>query len=138
MSIIRFGVSLEARLLSEFDSWCRKNKYENRSEAIRDLIRGSLVSEEWESSKGDVTAVITIVYDHHKRELMDGLVDVQHDHQDMVIASQHVHLDHNNCLEVIIVRGSASHIKELASRLHSAKGVKHGELVKTTTGRYLK
>ena len=95
------------------------------------------MKEDWKKSKGEVTGVITLVYDHHRRELVDGLINIQHDHQGMIVASQHVHLDHDNCLEVIIVRGAAAAIVKLASHLRSAKGVKHGELVMTTSGKKL-
>ena len=134
MGIVRFGISLEKGLLAEFDKLCLENKYENRSEAIRDLIRDSLVEDEWKTARGEVTGVISLIYDHHKRELVDDLINIQHDHQGMIIASQHIHLDHDNCLEVIIVKGEAKRIKDLAKKLRSSKGVKHGELVKTTAG----
>lgn len=135
MGLIRFGVSLDDKLLGRFDKLCELKKYQNRSEAIRDLIRDNLVKEEWAGLKREVTGVITLVYDHHKRELLDGLINIQHDHQEMIISSQHIHLDHDNCLEVIIVKGDGRKMKSLASQLRSAKGVKHGELVMTTTGK---
>ena len=138
MALIRFGVSLDNKLSEDFDKWCAANAYNNRSEAIRDLIRDNLVKDEWSSTKGEVTGVITLVYDHHKRELLDGLISIQHDHQGLIIASQHIHLDHNNCLEVIIVKGRSQEIGRLASKLRAAKGVKHGELVATTTGSNIK
>lgn len=135
MKLVRFGVSLEKDLLSQFDKLCLKNNYENRSEAIRDLIRDRLVKNEWAKAEGEVTGVITLVYDHHKRELVDNLIRIQHDHRSaIIVASQHIHLNHDNCLEVIAVRGEAGAISDLASRLRSSKGVKHGELVMTTTG----
>lgn len=135
MGLVRFGVSLDKDLLAQFDRSCAEKKYENRSEAIRDLIRDRLVRQQWADTKGEVSGVISLVYDHHKRELVDYLINIQHEHQDTVVASQHVHLDHHNCLEVIIVKGDASGITELASKLRSTKGVKHGELVMTTTGK---
>ncbi len=136
MELVRFGVSLEKKLLSSFDSLCRKNNYGNRSEAIRDLIRDRLVKDEWAAAKGEVTGVITLVYDHHKRELVDNLIRIQHDHKGaVIIASQHIHLDHDNCLEVIVVKGEVTSVSDLASRLRSSKGVKHGELTMTTTGK---
>ncbi|MFA5094571.1 MAG: nickel-responsive transcriptional regulator NikR [Candidatus Omnitrophota bacterium] len=138
MSLVRFGVSLEGDLLKKFDALCAKNKYENRSEAIRDMIRNEFVKEEWASAKGDVSGVITIVYDHHKRELVDHLINVQHDHHGLIIASQHIHLNHHNCLEVIIVKGKAAEAKDLARRLRSVKGVKHGEFIMTTLGEDMK
>ena len=134
MALVRFGVSLERELLATFDVLCRERKYPNRSEAIRDLIRDALVKRQWSGAKGSVSAVITLVYDHHKRELLDKLTGIQHDHQHTIIASQHIHLDHDNCLEVIVARGVAKEVSGLASKLRSTKGVKHGELVMTTTG----
>jgi len=138
MGLVRFGISLDKELLAPFDRLCKEKAYANRSEAIRDLIRDKLVRKEWGSAGGVVTGVISIVYDHHKRELVDTLMSVQHDHQDMIIASQHIHMDHDNCLEVIIVKGAADKAVELSSRLRSAKGVKHGEFVMTTTGKRLR
>lgn len=134
--LIRFGVSLEKNLLRDFDKLIKNKEYSNRSEAIRDLIRDSLVKEEWKKGE-EVAGAISIVYDHHKRELMDLLVDIQHGYQDMIIASQHAHLDHHNCLEVIIVRGKSDSIRGLADRLRAVKGVKHGSLTLTTLGREL-
>ena len=132
--LIRFGVSLEKRLLEDFDRLISRKNYSNRSEAIRDLIRDSFVKEEWETDK-EVAGAISIVYDHHKRELIDMVVDMQHEYQDMIIASQHAHLDHHNCLEVIIVRGKADKIRNLSDKLRSVKGVKHGSLNVTTLGK---
>lgn len=134
--LVRFGISLEKDLLKEFDRLIKEKNYSNRSEAIRDIIRDSLVKEEWKRGK-DVAGAISIVYDHHKRELMDVIVDIQHDYQDMIVASQHAHLDHNNCLEVIIVKGRSSKIKELSDKLRAVKGVKHGALSITTLGKRL-
>ncbi len=138
MGLVRFGVSLDKGLLTQFDKLCSENKYENRSEALRDLIRDALVKKEWVSMKSEVTGVISLVYDHHKRDLVDKLINIQHDHQDMIIASQHIHLDHDNCLEVIIMKGNAGNARDLATRIRSTKGVKHGELIMTTTGRGIK
>jgi len=131
--LMRFGVSLEKNLLRDFDRLIGGKQYANRSEAIRDLIRNSLVEDEWKKGK-DVAGAISLVYDHHKRELMDLIVDIQHNYQDMIIASQHAHLDHHNCLEVVIVRGRSDRIKLLADRLKAIKGVKHGSLTLTTLG----
>jgi CopG family nickel-responsive transcriptional regulator len=138
MGLVRFGVSLDKELLVQFDKHCAGRKYANRSEAIRDLIRDNLVKEQWADSRGEVSGVISLVYDHHKRELVDYLLNIQHDHQNTIIASQHVHLDHDNCLEVIIVKGVAAEIVKLAAHLRSMKGVKHGELVMTTTGKAIR
>ena len=129
--LMRFGVSLEKNLLRDFDRLIGGKQYANRSEAIRDLIRNSLVEDEWKKGK-DVAGAISLVYDHHKRELMDLIVDIQHNYQDMIIASQHAHLDHHNCLEVVIVRGKSDRINLLADKLKALKGVKHGSLTLTT------
>jgi CopG family nickel-responsive transcriptional regulator len=123
----RFGVSIPLSLLLKFDEYIKNKNYKNRSEAIRDLIRAEFVKESFETNK-EVSGVISIVYDHHKRELVDKIVDIQHDYQDIIIASQHIHLDHDNCLEVIIARGKAQRIKDLSSRLQATKGVKHTTL----------
>ncbi|MFH1407205.1 MAG: nickel-responsive transcriptional regulator NikR [Candidatus Omnitrophota bacterium] len=131
--ITRFGVSLEDELLRKFDKLIRRRKYTKRSEAIRDLIREALIKEEWRG-KGRVAGVITLVFDHHKRELVNRLTDIQHDYQDMVISAQHIHLDHDNCLEMIAVRGNPERISELKNKLRSAKGVKFGSLTMATTG----
>jgi len=132
--LVRFGVSLEKRLLEDFDRLIARKKYSNRSEAIRDMIRDSFVEEEWEKNE-EVAGAISIVYDHHKRELMDLIVDIQHEYHDMIVASQHAHLDHHNCLEVVIVKGKSDRIKALSDKLRAVKGVKHGTLSITTLGK---
>jgi len=132
--LIRFGVSLEKDLLSGFDQFLKKRNYGNRSEAIRDLIRGVLVSNEWAEGK-EVSGAITLVYDHHRRELVNKLTDIQHTYQRIIISTQHIHLDHNNCLEIIAVKGSPKEAQELADTLKSIKGVKHGTLSMSSTGK---
>ena len=134
--IIRFGVSLEKELLEKFDKLSKEKQYPNRSEAIRDLIREELVKREWIEGK-EVAGSITLVFDHHKRELMDTLTDIQHDFYQQIISSQHVHLDHDNCLEIIVVRGKPRGVKELADKLRATKGVKYGSLSIATTGKEL-
>lgn len=134
--LMRFGVSLERALLRDFDRLINNKQYANRSEAIRDLIRNSLVEDEWKKVK-DVAGAISLVYDHHRRELMNVIVEIQHDYQDTIVASQHVHLDHHNCLEVIIVKGKSDNIKLLSDKLRAVKGVKHGSLTLTTLGKDL-
>ncbi len=135
-AITRFGVSVPADLIKAFDEYIRERSYSNRSEAIRDLIREKLVAREWEKeAKGQqVVGTITYVYDHHKRELVDDIIGLQHNYGDLVIVSQHVHLDHHNCLEVAIVRGAPGELRELAYRLKALKGVKHCQITMTTTG----
>lgn len=136
-NLIRFGISLDEDLLKIFDLHINKKGYENRSEAIRDLIRESLVKKEWQENKL-VTGAITIVYDHHKRELLNHLVDSQHDYHECILSTQHLHLDHDNCFEIIAVSGKAGRIKELYDKLRSAKGVKHAAFAAGTTGSDLK
>ncbi len=138
MGIKRFGISLDSLLLKRFDSLITRKGYPNRSEAIRDLIRESLVREEWEYGDRETVGAITIVYSHDTRELTDTLTDIQHHYHTSVISSLHVHLDHHNCLEVIIVKGKGKEIRKIADRLTGTKGVKHGKLSLATTGRNLK
>jgi CopG family nickel-responsive transcriptional regulator len=138
MSITRFGISLEHPLLKRFDSLIRKKEYASRSEAIRDLIRNSLVTEEWESSTTETVGTITLVYSHDIRELSDNLNDIQHQYHQLVKSTMHIHLDGHNCLEVVVVKGRAKDIKAVADRLIGTKGVKHGKLIATTTGKRLK
>ncbi len=134
--IVRFGVSLEKKLLDKFDKLTKEKKYPNRSEAIRDLIREDLVKREWVEGK-EVAGAITLVFDHHKRELMNTLTDIQHDFHILIISSQHIHLDHDNCLEIIVVRGKPIEVRELADKLRATKGVKYGSLSIATTGKEL-
>lgn len=134
--IIRFGVSLEKELLEKFDILIKDKKYSNRSEAIRDLIRENLVKREWVEGK-EVAGAITLVFDHHKRELVNILTDTQHDFHKLIISSQHIHLDHDNCLEIIVVRGKPTEVRELADKLRATKGVKYGSLSIATTGKEL-
>ena len=134
--IIRFGVSLEKELLEKFDILIKEKKYPNRSEAIRDLIRENLVKREWVEGK-EVAGAITLVFDHHKRDLVNILTDIQHDFHTLIISSQHIHLDHDNCLEIIVVRGKPTEARELADKLRATKGVKYGALSIATTGKEL-
>ncbi|MDD5129471.1 MAG: nickel-responsive transcriptional regulator NikR [Candidatus Omnitrophica bacterium] len=134
MTLIRFGVSIEKDLLKKFDSFIKDKAYTNRSEAFRDLIRQELIQKQWQGGQ-EVAGAITLIYDHHKRELVNKLMDIQHEFTDMIISSQHVHLDHNNCLEIIAVKGSPRQAQRLADSLKSVKGVKHGTLNMSTTGK---
>jgi CopG family transcriptional regulator, nickel-responsive regulator len=138
MSILRFGISIEELLLTRFDDLIKKKGYSNRSEAIRDLIRDSLVTEEWESSTSETVGTITIVYSHETRELTDTLTELQHHYHESVVSAMHVHLDEHNCLETIVVKGKAQDIKRIADLLIGTKGVKHGRLTATTMGKDLK
>lgn len=136
--LVRFGVAVNGKVLSDFDRAIQEQGYANRSEAIRDLIRAHLVEREWDGGDQEVVGTITLVYDHHGRGLGEHLTDIQHDHQALVISTLHVHLDHDNCLEVLVVRGRSAVIRRLADSLISVKGVKHGRLTMTSTGRGLR
>lgn len=131
----RFGISISRDLLKAFDEYIERKHYANRSEAIRDLIRQKLVEEEWKESIEDVAGVITYLYDHHKRELAEKLLDLQHDYYDKIITTQHLHVDHERCLEIVLVKGKAREIKELADKIQSLKGVLHVNLALTTLGK---
>lgn len=135
-STIRFGVSLDKRLLERFDALISDRGYTNRSEALRDLIRDELVRREWLAGE-DVAGTISMVYDHHTRELSTRLTDIQHRHHEVIISTQHIHLDHHNCLEVIVVKGNPGQIEKLAAQLKATRGVKHSALSMATTGRNL-
>ena len=133
---IRFGVSLDHHLLEGFDRLIKDKKYFNRSEAIRDLIRDQLVEEEWKFGE-KVVGTITIVYDHDIRELGETLAHLQHIYHKAVKSTLHVHLDERNCMEVLVVVGKGAAVKAIADRLIGTKGVKHGKLTMTTTGKTL-
>ena len=135
--LTRFGVSLDEELLEPFDALCAVKGYSNRSEAIRDLIRKALVAEEWQQADGQGAGTLTLVYDHHKNDLARRLTQMQHDEHVIIIATLHVHLDHHNCLEVLILKGEAARVRALADKLISCKGVKHGTFSGTTTGQDL-
>ena len=122
--LYRFGVSLEKTLIEAFDHHIEAQHYKSRSEAIRDLIREELIRKEWKEG-GTVAGAIVMTYDHHKRELVNVLLDIQHDFQDTVISTQHVHLDHHHCLEIIAVKGRACDVETLATTLKVQVGVKH-------------
>jgi CopG family transcriptional regulator, nickel-responsive regulator len=135
--LARTGLSIDPELLERFDRAIAAKNYKNRSEAVRDLIRDYLVSEEAEENKV-VVGTLTIVYDHHRPNLTERLVDAQHHAGGAVLAATHVHLDHHNCLEVVIMKGRSRGLRELADRIISLRGVKHGRLVITSTGKDLK
>jgi CopG family nickel-responsive transcriptional regulator len=135
-SLYRFGISLEQELIDAFDKHITEQNYRNRSEAIRDLIRGELVRRQWEADE-EVAGAITMAYDHHKRELVNRLMDIQHDYGETIVSTQHIHLDHHNCLEIIAVRGRADRVRQLAAQLKAQVGVKHVSLGSSTTGKRL-
>jgi len=135
--LVRTGLSLDRELLDRFDAAIAERKYSNRSEAVRDLIRDYLVSQEANANRV-VAATLTIVYDHHRPNLTEKLVEAQHHAGGKVLAATHVHLDHHNCLEVVIMKGRSGDLHDLANSILSLRGVKHGQLVVTSTGKYLK
>lgn len=137
MSLVRFGVSIPQQLVEAFDRRIQAKGYRTRSEAIRDMIRSYLVEAEWEGRTGQVVGTITVVYDHATGDLPQALTEVQHEFHGEIRCSTHVHLDRHHCLEVIVVQGQARHVQMIADRLISTRGVKHGKLVCTTTGRAL-
>ena len=132
--LARFGVSIDERLLDRYDRLIAEKAYVNRSEALRDLIRGALVEEQWELGDAEAVGTVTLVYDHHSTALADKLTEHQHTHHEEIVSTLHVHLDSDHCLEVIVLRGTSREIKHIADGLIGTKGVKHGQLVGTTTG----
>lgn len=131
---VRFGISMDDKLLESFDRLIERKGYANRSEAIRDLIRAAQVELDWEEDEKDAIGTVTLVYNHHVRDLSDKLTEQQHSHHDQIVSALHVHLDSHNCLEVLVVRGKARDVRRIADELIGVKGVKHGKLVMTSTG----
>jgi CopG family nickel-responsive transcriptional regulator len=130
----RIGVAIDTGLLEKFDGLIAERGYTNRSEAFRDLIRDELVRKDAESPASKVIGTVTLVYDHHVRLLQEKLTAIQHDRHHSILSTLHVHLDHDNCLEVLVVRGRSAEVRKVADALISTKGVKHGRLVITTSG----
>ena len=135
--LTRIGVAIDSDLLEKFDELIELRGYPNRSEAFRDLIRNELVEESWKSPESEVVGSVTLVYNHHVRQLNDKLLDLQHDHHDSILSTLHVHLDHENCLEVLLIKGKAAAVNQIANALISTKGVKHGRLTLSSSGRNL-
>lgn len=135
--ITRFGVSLDEVLLARFDRLIGGKGYANRSEAIRDLIRDSLVRDQWELGDADAVGTLTLVYDHETRELEDRLTELQHAHYKAIVSTLHVHLDAHHCLEVLVLRGKAALLKSIADKLIGTRGVKHGTFSATSEGKAL-
>jgi CopG family nickel-responsive transcriptional regulator len=129
----RFSISLEEDLLQRFDKYILQQRYSNRSEAVRDLIRKSLIREEWKSNS-QVVGVVTLVFNHHRPQLQERVTELQHRFYNIITSSTHVHMDHDNCLEVTIVKGKAADVQELAQGLIALKGVKDGSLTMSSTG----
>ncbi|SHE31311.1 transcriptional regulator, CopG family [Thermoanaerobacter uzonensis DSM 18761] len=128
---------MESKLLYQFDELIKRKNYNNRSEAIRDLIRDFIVENQWEAEDVETIGTITYVFNHEVREISDKLTDLQHKHYQNIISTMHVHLDEHNCLEIMVVKGTAKEITKIADEIISTKGVKHGKLVTTTTGENL-
>ena len=136
--LARFGVAMDEDLLARFDALvARRGSATNRSEAVRDLVRDALVDAEWEHSDEEIVATITMVFNHGTSDLSDKLDALQHAHHDKIVSAMHVHLDAHNCLEVLVVRGKAADVRGIAETLLGTKGVKHGGVVTTTTGKRL-
>lgn len=124
--LTRFGVSLDETLLVAFDRLCARKSYSNRSEALRDLIRRALGEEDYSTADGQAAGTLTLVYDHHRHDLARRIMNIQHEYHDIIVAATHVHLDHDNCLEVLVLRGEAGRVQSLADKLVSTRGVRHG------------
>jgi CopG family nickel-responsive transcriptional regulator len=135
IELCRIGVAIPADLLGEFDALIERKGYATRSEAFRDLIRDALIQEEVARGEQKAVGTLTLVYDHHVRQLGERLTEIQHDHHQQVISTLHVHLDHSQCLEVLVLRGKAGEIRRIADKLIAAKGVQHGKLTLTVPKR---
>jgi len=136
-SVTRFSVSVPPKLLTDYDRMVEEKGYDNRSLAVADMMRAQLVEHRQKTGRGEIAGTITLVYDHHTRHVQEALTAIQHDHHEVIISTMHVHLDHYNCLEVLVVRGKAALVKKIADELIAAKGVKHGKLTVTSTGKDL-
>ena len=134
--LVRFSVSMEEGLLHQFDHLIEQKGYTNRSEAVRDIVRDTLVEESVKTPGSIVYGALVFIYDHHKRELEKSLSNLQHDYYENIISTSHVHVDHDHCMEVVLLKGKAVGLKAIAEKLLSFKGVKHGKLTMTTTGEY--
>lgn len=130
--IKRFGVSLPSELLEEFDTMIEDMGYDNRSKAIADLIRDRMVEKDWDSDKGEVIGIVTMIYDHHTSDTVSKLLELQHSVHIGMYSTMHVHLDHDNCLEILALKGSPAVVREFADRIKSVRGVKHTGLVMTS------
>jgi CopG family transcriptional regulator, nickel-responsive regulator len=134
---VRFSISIPGSLAKQLDRMVSQKGYDNRSLAVADMIRAHLVEHQQHFGDKEIAGTITLLYDHHKQRVQAALTDIQHDHHQVIIATLHVHLDHENCLEILAVRGKAAVIKHIADELIAAKGVKHGKLTVTSTGKGL-
>jgi CopG family nickel-responsive transcriptional regulator len=132
-SLVRFSVSLESDLLDQFDRYIQEQRFATRSEAVRQLLRETLTTHGWDTDAEDAAATLTIVYDHHRTSLMEKLLELQHRHAELVVSTMHVHLDHDHCLEVIVLRGRATSLQKMAAELKGLKGIHQGKLVLART-----
>jgi CopG family nickel-responsive transcriptional regulator len=133
-ALSRIGIAIDSVLLERFDRSIGRRGYTNRSEAFRDLIRDRLVSEQTAAPNATVFGTVTLIYDHHAHGVSEKLTEAQHAHHELVISTSHAHLDHDSCLEVLIVQGKAGEVEQFADRLIGLKGVQHGKLVMTSPG----
>jgi CopG family nickel-responsive transcriptional regulator len=133
MTVVRFGVSLEKELLDALDEYARDNRYTNRSQAIRQLISKNIVEKKW-LCNNMVAGSITLVYSHQKRDLLKKLTQIQHEYYNEIMTSLHFHLDHDNCMEIIAVKGKAAILTELSDKLIAIKGIQHGKLTMSRAG----
>jgi CopG family nickel-responsive transcriptional regulator len=133
---VRFSVSLESDLLEQFDRYIQEQRFATRSEAVRQLLRETLTSHGWEAGAEDAAATLTIVYDHHRTSLMEKLLELQHRHAQLVVSTMHVHLDHDHCLEVIVLRGPSGALRQMAAELKGLKGIHQGKLVLARTAEH--
>jgi len=133
----RIGISLDSKLLKQFDRLIRSKGYTNRSEAVRDLIREKLIEQEWTAPDKETVAALFLVYEHHTMNLTERLTRAEHKVYHYIVSTMHVHMDHDNCLEIIILRGPGREIKKLADRIISLRGVKQGRFIPGTTGKQI-
>jgi CopG family transcriptional regulator, nickel-responsive regulator len=133
--VSRFTVSIPSQLMRQLERMRKEKGYASRSQEIADMIRDEWIAHSQKTGNEEIAGTITLVYDHHKQNVQATLTDIQHDHHEVILSTMHVHLDHHNCLEVLAVKGKASSIKSIADQLIAAKGVKHGKLTVTTTGK---
>ena len=129
----RFGVSMNSDLLREFDALIHRKGFGNRSEALRNIIRGYLIESEWQDSAREVVGTVTLVYNHEDREISESMTELQHHHHESIICSTHVHLDEHNCLEIVVLKGSPAEVRAIADEIIATRGVKHGRLVCAAT-----
>ena len=132
MGVTRFSISLEKELLEELDLYADDNNFANRSQAVRHLIEKNIVEKKWQCNNV-VAGAIVMIYDHHKKDILSKSNEIQHNFYDVILSSQHFHLSHEICLEIIAVKGIANRLTELSDKLISIKGIKHGKLIMSKT-----